>query len=68
VLFGENVAGVILTTPEGRIVDCNEACARILGFDSKETMLARSDAWDFYFKPAERDILIDLSRKKTKAE
>src|ERR1700730_7664122 len=45
VLFGENVAGVILTTPEGRIVDCNEVCARIMGFDSKETMLADSDAW-----------------------
>jgi PAS domain S-box-containing protein len=62
VLFGENVAGVILTTPEGRIVDCNEACARILGFDSKETMLAHSDAWDFYFNRAEREILIDRLR------
>jgi PAS domain-containing protein len=30
VLFGKNVAGTILTTPEGRIVDGNEACARIL--------------------------------------
>ena len=62
VLFGENVAGVILTTPAGRIVDCNEACARILGFDSKETLLARSDAWDFYFKRADREILIDRLR------
>jgi PAS domain S-box-containing protein len=63
VLFGENVAGVILTTPEGRIVDCNEPGARILGFDSKETMLASSDAWDFYFKRAEREILIDRLRR-----
>ncbi len=63
VLFGENVAGVVLTTPEGRIVDCNEACARILGFDSKETMLASSDAWDFYFKRAEREVLIDRLRR-----
>ncbi len=61
-LFSENVAGVILTTPEGRIVDCNEACARILGFDSKETMLAHSVAWDFYFARAEREILIDRLR------
>jgi hypothetical protein len=30
VLFGENIAGVSLTTPKGRIVDCNEACARWL--------------------------------------
>jgi len=62
VLFGENVAGISLTTPEGLIVDCNEACARILGFDSKEAMLAQSDAWDFYFNRAEREILIDRLR------
>ena len=62
VLFGENVAGIMLTTPEGRIVDCNEACARIFGFDSKEAMLAQSDAWDFYFNRAEREILIDRLR------
>jgi PAS domain S-box-containing protein len=62
VLFSENVAGAILTTPEGRIVDCNEECARILGFDSKETMLLRCDAWDFYFNRTEREILIDRLR------
>ena len=62
VLFSENVAGVILTTPEGRIVDCNEACARIFRFDSKETIRAHSDAWDFYFNRAEREILIDRLR------
>ncbi len=61
VLFDENVAGAILTTPEGRIVDCNEACARILGFDSREEMLAHS-AWDFYFNRAEREILLDRLR------
>ena len=64
VLFGENVAGISLTTPEGRIVDCNEACARIFGFDSKETMLAHSDAWDFYFNRAERELLIDRLRRQ----
>ena len=61
VLFDENVAGAILTTPEGRIVECNEACARILGFDSREEMLAHS-AWDFYFNRAEREILLDRLR------
>jgi len=67
VLFGENVAGTILTTPEGRIVDCNEECARILGFDSKETVLAHSQAWDFYFNRAEREILIDRLRTPGKS-
>ena len=63
VLFDKNVAGVILTTPEGRIVDCNEACARILGFDSREEMLAHS-AWDFYFNRAEREVLLDRLRTR----
>src|SRR5260370_37489813 len=58
VLFDRNVAGVVLTTPAGRIVDCNEACARIFGFDSRNDMLALS-ASDRYFHRAERKILID---------
>jgi PAS domain S-box-containing protein len=61
VLFDKNVAGTILTTPEGRIVNCNETCARILGFDSREEMLAHS-AWDFYFNRAEREMLIERLR------
>jgi len=63
VLFDKNVAGAVLTTPEGRIVDCNEACARIFGFDSKEEMLAHN-AWRFYFNRAERETLVDRLRTK----
>jgi len=63
VLFSENVAGAVLTTPEGRIVDCNEAWARIFGFDSREEMLAHS-ARDFYFNRAEREILLDRLRTR----
>src|SRR3984893_16399829 len=61
VLFDKSVAGVMLTTLEGRIVDCNEECARIFGFDSREKMLAHS-AWDLYFNRSEREILIDRLR------
>lgn len=60
-LFDRNVAGIILTTPEGRIVDCNDVCARIFGFDSKKEMLAHS-AWDFYFDRAERERLLERLR------
>jgi PAS domain S-box-containing protein len=63
VLFDKNVAGAVLTTPDGRIVDCNETCARIFGFDSREEMLAHS-AWDFYFNRAEREILLDRLRTR----
>lgn len=57
-LFERNVAGIILTTPEGRIVDCNHACARIFGFDSREQVLKQS-AWDFYFDKSEREALLN---------
>jgi PAS domain S-box-containing protein len=60
-LFDRNVAGIMLTTPEGRIVDCNEVCARIFGFDSRKDVLAHS-AWDFYFNRAEREKLIERLR------
>ena len=49
VLFDKNIASVVLSRPDGRIVDCNEPCARIFGFDSRKEMLKQS-AWDFYFE------------------
>jgi|SRR5712671_1492092 len=63
VLFDRNVAGIILTNVEGRIIDCNEPCARIFGFDSTKDMLAHS-AWDFYFHETERKILIERLRTR----
>ncbi len=41
-LFERSLAGVLRTTLDGRILDCNEACARIFGFDSREDMMATS--------------------------
>jgi PAS domain-containing protein len=43
-----------LTNARGRILDCNEPCARIFGFDSRDEMLTRS-VWDFYFHREERE-------------
>jgi PAS domain S-box-containing protein len=63
VLFERNVAGVTLTNAEGRIIDCNEPCARIFGFDSRKQMLAHS-AWDFYFDRADREALIERLRTR----
>src|SRR5882762_2754832 len=63
VLFERNVAGIILTNAEGRIIDCNEPCARIFGFDSRKQMLAHS-AWDFYFDRADREALIKRLRRR----
>jgi len=48
VLFDRNVAGIILTDAGARIMDCNEPCAPIFGFNSRDELLAHS-AGDFYF-------------------
>ena len=37
ILFDQNVAGISLTNVERRILDCNEPCARIFGFESRDT-------------------------------
>jgi PAS domain S-box-containing protein len=63
VLFDKSIAGAILTTPEGRIVDCNEPCARIFGFESRDDLLAHS-AWDFYFDRADREQLLERLRRQ----
>ena len=39
-LFERNLAGVYRATLDGRILDANEACARIFGFSSKEEILS----------------------------
>jgi PAS domain S-box-containing protein len=56
VLFAGNVAGTILTTPEGEIVDCNQEFVRMFGFDSRGQVLAGTE-WDLYFDRADREAL-----------
>jgi PAS domain S-box-containing protein len=63
VLFERNVAGIILTNTEGRILDCNEPCARIFGLNSRDEMLTHS-AWDFYFHRGERENLVSRLRTR----
>jgi PAS domain S-box-containing protein len=52
-LFDRNLAGIIRATRDGRILDCNEALVRILGYGSREEVLALR-AEDLYAEPAER--------------
>jgi diguanylate cyclase (GGDEF)-like protein/PAS domain S-box-containing protein len=60
-LFERNLAGVYRTGTDGRILDCNEACARIFGYESREEFLAE-DATDFYFDATERERLVQRLR------
>lgn len=59
-LFEHNLAGVFRTDTAGHIYDCNEACARILGFASKRDFMAR-DVTEMYFDAGDREqFLADL--------
>jgi PAS domain S-box-containing protein len=58
-LFDRNIAGVFRTTVDGRILDCNEAFVRFLGYDSREELL-RLSAWDLYHQRSDREKLIGL--------
>lgn len=61
-LFEHGFAGISRSSLDGRILECNEALAKIFGCESREELL-RHYATDFYFDPAERQHLIeDLKR------
>lgn len=61
-LFERNPAGMSLSLADGRVVDCNEAFARMLGFERPADVLA-ANAAEFYAEPKEREQL--LERVKT---
>ena len=56
-LFERNLAGVYRNTLDGRIIDCNDACARIFGYSSREEIL-KYGAFDIYFDPSARQSVI----------
>jgi diguanylate cyclase (GGDEF)-like protein/PAS domain S-box-containing protein len=53
-LFERNLAGLFRTTLDGRILDCNSAFARILGYPSRDDVLKVS-ALELYAEPSDRD-------------
>jgi diguanylate cyclase (GGDEF)-like protein/PAS domain S-box-containing protein len=56
-LFERNLAGLYRSTLDGRILDCNSAFARILGYPSRDEVL-KLTAWDLYAEPADREALL----------
>lgn len=62
-LFERNPAGMCQTLADGRIVDCNEAFARILGFERPADVLA-ANVGELYAQPKEREQLL----KRVEAE
>ena len=57
-LFERNLAGVYRNTIDGRMLECNDSLARMLGFDSKEEFLSRR-ATELYFDERERERFIE---------
>ncbi|HME00706.1 MAG TPA: response regulator [Terriglobia bacterium] len=62
-LFERNLAGVYRSTLDGKILDCNEAFARVFGYGSREEALAQS-AISLYGEPDRRDVFISPLRAK----
>src|SRR4029079_9950255 len=64
-LFERNLAGVFRNTIDGRVIECNEACARILGFPSPQDLVGHG-ASGVYFEPEQRrDIMERPQRPRT---
>ena len=62
-LFEENLAGVVISSLEGQIVDCNNASARMLGYSGSEEIHGRQ-AEEFYFNPAQRQAVIEELKRE----
>ncbi len=63
-LFERNLAGVFRSAIDGRLLDCNESFARILGFVSREQAMAFRTP-SFFYDPADRTVLLEKLAEAT---
>ncbi|MGA2964836.1 MAG: PAS domain S-box protein [Terriglobales bacterium] len=59
--FESSIAGFYRTTLDGQVLDCNPAFARIMGYASREELLA-CHASEFYFSSADRQDFLEQYR------
>ena len=57
-LFERNLAGVYIANTAGKILECNDSCARMLGYDSTDRLIADGGSIQ-YFEPNEQRHLTD---------
>ena len=62
-LFQRSLAGIIRTTLDGNILDCNDACARIFGYASREELIG-SSIRNRCVNPDHQDIFISRLKKE----
>jgi PAS domain S-box-containing protein len=60
-LFDRNLAGMFRSRRDGRVLECNAAFVRLLGYRSREEVLAHN-ARDFYVDANDRERLLRLLR------
>ena len=65
--FEEDLTGDFLSTPDGKIISCNPAFARIFGFASVGEAMA-FNANSLFPKPEERETFMRLLKEKQKLE
>jgi PAS domain S-box-containing protein len=59
-LFEQVQEGVFLSNPEGRLLDCNDAFVRMLGYESKEEVLALDIARQIYVAAEQRQAFCEV--------
>ena len=59
IFFEQDLTGDFVSTPKGKLLDCNAAFLAILGFTSKEQAI-NYNVKQLYTSPAERQKIIDL--------
>jgi diguanylate cyclase (GGDEF)-like protein/PAS domain S-box-containing protein len=57
-LFERNLSGVYIATLDGRILSCNDACARMLGYETGEQLVEKGGTVQ-YFDPAEQQQMVE---------
>jgi len=62
-LFERNLAAVFQGTLDGRILDCNDAYARILGYNSRQEIL-RLEKLDYFYDPQEGMAAVTILQKE----
>jgi PAS domain S-box-containing protein len=62
-LFDRNLAGILRTTADGRILECNDSLVRMLRYDSREALMRRTMA-DLYVEPGERVPVVDALQSR----
>ncbi len=63
----DDITGLFVSSPDGRLLDCNPAFVRMFGFASIEEARSAS-ALETYVEPGERDRLLDRLRRERRLE